>query len=372
MKKIIFLLNTVGEGSGPLQRANVLNSESDYQVEVVEFLGKRRNFNLKEVKKTRKKLRLKYDVKINGIDAPSFKSLSSYLKLIRFLKNERPDTVICHHNVMGIIGVFCSLIAGVKNIIKIEMSDMSRKSFLENIALVVSYMFVSKVVFISNSSKNSLSKIIGIIIKEKSMVIYNGINLAKIPLGNTREITREKYDIDKDTVLIFTATRIHPVKNLDFLIKSFAQAQAYLPNSVLYIAGWGDISQLEKLANELSIRDKVKFLGPITREEVLNLMSASDIYTMTSLFEGLSESLIQALACSCPSVLTDIPSFRETIRNGIDGFLVNNGNEELFAKKFSMIGNDKELWLSMSGNAKERARDIFSIEDVIERYKEIV
>jgi len=72
--------------------------------------------------------------------------------------------------------------------------------------------------------------------------------------------------------------------------------------------------RLERLVSEEGLRARITFTGMVPRQRVYRLLKSSDVFIMTSQSEGLSISLIEALACGLPALLTDIPSFRETMR----------------------------------------------------------
>jgi glycosyltransferase involved in cell wall biosynthesis len=370
--RIIFLLNTVGEGSGPLQRASRLYENELYNISVLEYLGARKKYTTKDIQNMRIKLQSKYNIPIEGIDASGFYSIKGYIKLFNVIRKEKPYAVFCHHNVMGIAGVFFSWILGVKKIIKVELSDISRKSLLERLILSLVYVISTNVIFISESSRRSLSFFLSPIVSYKSRVIYNGVSFDSIPNTVDTKNIREEIKVGKDNVFIFTASRIHPIKNLEFLLESFAIAKKNNAHIILVVAGRGDASRLIHKAECLGIKDSVFFLGYITRDKVLEIMVAADIFAMSSLSEGFSESVVQAMACKCPCVLTDIPSFREAIRHGEHGALVPLDDPGEYASWINALASKKEFRERLGMSARDYAHLNYSIDDVINNYIELI
>ena len=88
---------------------------------------------------------------------------------------------------------------------------------------------------------------------------------------------------------------------------------------------------LEREVESLNINSSVKFLGRVPHEEMPNLLAQADIYVSTSLHDGTSVSLLEAMGSGAFPVVTDIPSNREWIINGENGFLVSEDEERILS-----------------------------------------
>lgn len=88
----------------------------------------------------------------------------------------------------------------------------------------------------------------------------------------------------------------------------------------------------------------VQFLGRVPHEEMPDLLSQSDIYVSTSRYDGTSVSLLEALASGAFPVVTDIPSNREWIVDGCNGFLVSEEDEKLLARRIVQAIRNHGLW----------------------------
>jgi glycosyltransferase involved in cell wall biosynthesis len=118
------------------------------------------------------------------------------------------------------------------------------------------------------------------------------------------------------------------------------------PETKFLIAGDGaEKETLERQAEGLNINSSVEFLGRMPHEEMPNLLSQADIYVSTSLHDGTSVSLLEAMASGAFPIVTDIPSNREWIRNAENGFLISTGNENVLAMKIVEAIRNKELVL---------------------------
>ncbi|MGX5659701.1 glycosyltransferase family 4 protein [Castellaniella ginsengisoli] len=116
--------------------------------------------------------------------------------------------------------------------------------------------------------------------------------------------------------------RLHPVKGFDGLLRAFAQLAAPFPDWDLVILGEGDQrGELEALRDELGLGGRVSLPGRVGN--MAAWYGASDLYVLSSQAEGLSNTLIEAMACGLPCVATDCDTGpREIIREGLDGVLV--------------------------------------------------
>ena len=116
------------------------------------------------------------------------------------------------------------------------------------------------------------------------------------------------------------------------------------PHTRFLFAGDGpDRLSLEKEARDLKIESSVQFLGWVLHEEMADLLSKSDIYISTSLDDGTSVSLLEAMASGAFPIVTDIASNREWIVNGKNGFLVSIEDEKMLARRIIEAIRNREL-----------------------------
>lgn len=151
---------------------------------------------------------------------------------------------------------------------------------------------------------------------------------------------------------IITACRLTPQKNLPMLIHSFALFHANHPDYRLEIYGKGSqLPALQSLCRELNIADAVHFPG--YSAQIHQIMSTSAAFVLSSNFEGLSNSMLEALAVGVPTICTDCPpgGAREYITDGANGFLVPVGDTEALTEKLERLANDPALCQKMSWQA---------------------
>lgn len=202
------------------------------------------------------------------------------------------------------------------------------------------------------------------------VTIYNGIDLTKFrSIGKVNNISKCKLKIDSNDKIILAVGRIEDPKDYPTLIKAVSLLSETTNNFKLLIAGEGTLRKdLEILINKLKVSDRVYLLG--NRDDIPELMALSDLYVLSSKFEGLPTVLIEAMACGKFVVSTDCGGAREVI--GDTGILVPIKDSKKLAaaldKALNLPSEDIEL---NSIKAMARAEKLFSIDKVINEWLKI-
>lgn len=201
----------------------------------------------------------------------------------------------------------------------------------------------------------------------KIEVIYNGIDLSLYEVKDEKK-TELKERLGLNDKFVFTSVgRLFPIKRFDRLLYSFHLFLSNLnnTNSVLLIAGSGPEQQnLEKLAHSLQIYDKVIFLGDV--DYIPELLSISDVFVLTSDSEGMSCSILEALASGLPVIATNVGGNRELVRDHYNGLLTDLKTTEI-ARHMDFIFTHKRLGRLMGKKSLEASKR-FSVEKMTSRY----
>jgi glycosyltransferase involved in cell wall biosynthesis len=169
--------------------------------------------------------------------------------------------------------------------------------------------------------------------------------------------------------IITCVGRMETQKNQKFLIKIFSE----LPYEewMLQFVGDGSLRhELEEYVKTLHLEDKVKFLG--TRKDVQNILSKSTIFAFPSLWEGFPNALLEAMAVGVPSISNNCntgPS--ELIQDGVNGFLVDIGDEKEFKNKLHILMQDKEKSKDFSSQS-QKVKQQYSIEILVNKLLQMV
>lgn len=172
---------------------------------------------------------------------------------------------------------------------------------------------------------------------------------------------------------ILAVGRLVDVKGMDRLIRIFAAVHEKTPDWSLRIAGEGEERPaLEALIEKLGISGCVKLMGMLTADEVEREMLSAAIYASTSKSEGLSFALVEAMSCGLAPVAYDVrvgPA--ATITDGVNGYLVPDGDADGYAARLLGLINDPELMAELSHAAVRRARD-FSKENISRQWFDLL
>jgi glycosyltransferase involved in cell wall biosynthesis len=166
-----------------------------------------------------------------------------------------------------------------------------------------------------------------------------GIEESFLEAGRNR---RERLGLQEYTIL--SNRNLLPIYNVSLLIRAIPIVLAEEPRTMFLIAGEGaEKGALEREVRNLNINSSVKFLGRVPHEEMPNLLAQVDIYVSTSLCDGTSVSLLEAMGSGAFPVVTDIPANKEWVINGENGFLVNQSEEKILARKIIDAMRNRDL-----------------------------
>jgi len=184
-----------------------------------------------------------------------------------------------------------------------------------------------KIITVSDSTKDALT-CFGIPTK-KVTVIPDGIDLSR--LNEYEKVSKEKYSIVSIGRLVKQKGHIYLIQSMKYIVKE-------APEAKLFIIGDGPYkSALESYTEKLGLKNNVFFMGNLPEEEKMRILKKSKIFAFPSLQEGFGISLIEAMACCLPVVASDLPVFRELLKDGRKVFLVETANPKKIAEKIAQL-----------------------------------
>jgi glycosyltransferase involved in cell wall biosynthesis len=177
------------------------------------------------------------------------------------------------------------------------------------------------------------------ILSEKISIIPMGVDEEFLEMGKNRKI-----ELNKRPFTILSNRNLLPLYNVSLLIRAIPIILKEEPRTKFLIAGDGSEKEnLESEVENLNLGHSVQFVGRVPHKEMPNLLSQADIYVSTSLHDGTSVSLLEAMGSGAFPIVTDIPANREWITTGQNGFLVPANEEKLLAKKIIDAIRDRAL-----------------------------
>jgi glycosyltransferase involved in cell wall biosynthesis len=203
--------------------------------------------------------------------------------------------------------------------------------------------------------------------KKKITAIPNGIpcdDYFRLPL---RDICRKELGISNEQILIGFTGRISKVKRLDLLLKAFQNTHNRFPQTRLILAGEGELREnMESLSHSLGLTDSVIWLGYYP--DVPRLLSAMDIYIQPSVNEGLSLSILEAMAAEKPVISTQVGSASEILQEGISGVLIPPGSAAEIEKALIRMIEQPDERYRLAINAREFVLKEYNLQKMVESY----
>jgi glycosyltransferase involved in cell wall biosynthesis len=197
-------------------------------------------------------------------------------------------------------------------------------------------------------------------------VIRNGIDLSRYP-ATLRDEARRRLGLPLDRKYVTCVARFHPVKDHAMLLRAFARVAATVRDAELLLAGDGELREaLGAQANAQGIGTRVRFLG--VRDDVPDLLRASDVFVLTSITEAASLTLLEAMACRLPVVVTAVGGNAEIVQHGRYGFLVPRGDEAATATAITQLLRDPRQAAAMGDAGYCEVAAHYRLEDTIDKY----
>lgn len=201
-------------------------------------------------------------------------------------------------------------------------------------------------------------------------VIENGIDLARYQRPTDRAALRLRLRLDPLRRYVASIARLHPVKDHPTLLDAFQLVARAVSDVDLLLVGDGPLrGALEKQAAALGIAGRVRFMG--VRDDVPDILAAIDVFTLSSLSEAASITLLEAMAAAVPVVVTEVGGNPEIVRKAIDGLLTPRGDASALAAALVEVLADTSLAASLGRHAAERVRNRYQLDRTIQRYFEM-
>lgn len=223
--------------------------------------------------------------------------------------------------------------------------------------------FVDNIICVSKAAEASLIKE-GISV-EKTRLIYNGVDTAYFKPRKDVSI-RKELNIGKDTLVLTTVSRFNKEKGHHFLVEVLRELTNYITDFKVLLVGEGEEKAfIQEKVRKYNLGKHVLFLG--YRDDIPEILAATDIYVSPSMREAISFSIIEALACGIPVVATKVGGVPEIFEKGQGGLLVPFGDKEKFAKTIVNLWNDKLQYNFIKANCRDIVLENFSQAKMIEK-----
>jgi len=294
-----------------------------------------------------------------------FKVLSRYKKI---LNEFHPDIQVNYLIHADIFGRIFGKKFGIKKIVSYIRNRHTefKYSFLDRITL-------KKVDFLLTNSKTNLEFYRNKynFPKNRSKCISNGIKINNnINQDNLNNLKKE-LDISKNEFIITCVARLHKQKSINTLIEAGGILKRENIDFKILLCGEGkEKNNLKSLVGELKLKDNVFFLG--NRNDVLEILSISNVFVLSSVKEGMSNALLEAMGIGVPCIVSNIDENKELIADKKNGLTFRLKNSFDLFEKIKYIKNNNEIADGFSERSKEIIKNNYSIDKIVKIFSDFL
>jgi len=295
-------------------------------------------------------------------------------QLTRIFARERPD-IVHSRNWATIESVIAAKLARVSVVVHSEhgrdLNTMGRQPWRRRVLRRVSYACADRVFCVSQELKDYYSREIGLPSRSFE-VIPNGVDVERYrPDQQARAERRAALGAGPGTTVVGTVSRLDPVKDHSTLLQAAEMALKSGVDLRLVIVGDGtQRAALEKeLASKLNLSRRTLFAGEV--RNVADWLNSFDVFVLPSLSEGMSNTLLEAMAVGVAPIATAVGGNPEVVEHGHSGLLVRPGDAKEICDHLVRLATADEWRRDLGGNARQRIVARFSIERMLEQYEEM-
>ncbi len=287
-------------------------------------------------------------------------------KLYRLLKGKRVDilhTYLFHANILGRVVGRLAKVPVIISSIRV-MEKRRHHLWLDRLT---GWMVNGETCVCEAVKKFTIEK--ARIKPDKLITIPNGIRVGEYNFEVNLE-GRKALHIESNYPVLGTVGRLHEQKGHAYLLQAMPAILRKYPEAVLLIVGDGPLkSKLEKLCFKLQINKAVKFLG--FRKDIKELMALMEVFVLSSLWEGMPNVLLEAMALGKPIVATRVGAAEELIEDGVTGLPVPPGDEETLAEAVIKVLSREDKGRGLGERAKRRVEGRFSVEVMVDKTEKL-
>jgi sugar transferase (PEP-CTERM/EpsH1 system associated) len=206
--------------------------------------------------------------------------------------------------------------------------------------------------------------------ESRIQVIANGVDLEAFQPREDRAALRARFGLPSNRFIIGNIARLDPVKNHEVIFSALSRFRTRAERPYFVIVGEGEHrTVLERCIRQLDLEEDVRLMGYSNR--IAELLNCMDVYVQSSLYEGFSNTILEAMACGLPIVATDVGGTADLFSDGQEGYLFHEKDDRALALALSTLQIDPKKREVMGEAARNRAREEFSIESMVRAYEEM-
>ena len=313
------------------------------------------------------------DVKVVSLHRRSGQDFSLYWKLWKILFRMKP-AVVHTRNLSALEAQIPAFFQpGVKTVHGVhgrDVFDLEGKSKKYNLMRKMIRPLVGRYISVSQDLRRWLISVIGVP-QERVVQIYNGVDQSLFMPGEKPIGVVPEGFLAGDPIVVGTVGRLAEVKDQTTLIRAFAAVSGSLSQDVLpprlIIVGDGPLrSRLEQLVAELGIDRYTWITGD--RSDIPDILRLFDLFVLPSLGEGISNTILEAMATGLPIVATNVGGTPELVEHGVNGYLAESGDVDQLGSHISRLLKSKAQRKMMGQASLDLVRNRFDWKRTVDAY----
>lgn len=304
-----------------------------------------------------------------------FYDFKALITLVKIFRENEFDIVHTHSSKPGFLGRIAGKIANIGYVIH-TVQGFAFHEFSNKLSVLIFTMLekiagkLSDKIIIVNDQDFQYAVEKRIAPLDRLIKIGNGIDINEYKLKFNIDEKRDELHIYNQKKVIGSVGRLWQQKDPKVFVNAMPRVIKKFPNACFLLIGDGPLqSELLNLTRKLNIESHVKFLG--WRKDVNEILQVMDIFVQTSLWEGLSISILEAMASGKPVITTNVKGNNELIVDGENGFLIKPGDAEMLAERIVTLLENKELLLYFGKRNREKICKDYNIDFTVKKIEEL-
>lgn len=299
-------------------------------------------------------------ISVLALEQRSILDVSSYRKLLRILRDLKPDLLITHLLHADIVGriyvqwaISCKVISSIVTTYNFKEYWAARLFERVTKGIATQYM--------ANSSSVKDTYVQRFKVKEnKITVVPRGIDLDSFINKEDYQSLRGELGISTHDRIVICVANLHINKGHRFLLDAFEKAYQSCPNSKLLIVGTGKEKErlLEQVATYQS-KTAIMFLGK--RPDIAKLLGISHVFALPTFFEGMSNAIMEAMASGLPIVTTNIPENKELVTHEKTGLFCPIKDSICLASMLTKLINNESMAKELGENGRKEMNNRYNL-----------
>ena len=279
-------------------------------------------------------------------------------QMVRQFRTGRFDVVHTHNTYPHLYASLAARLAGVPVVVNTRHGQRAGHGWKSRAQFRWASHLVDRIIAVSDDAARLCVQPDGVPAR-KVIRIWNGIDLRDFSFTGPAAAP-----------IAISVARLSAEKDFPTLLRAVALAIREVPDLQLKLVGDGaERAKLEGLTRELGITSCVEFLGE--RTDVPNLLAQAGFFVSSSLTEGISLTLLEAMAVGLPVVATAVGGNSEIVADGVTGQLVPHANPEALARAIVTMCRTEDRWAALGQAGRDRVSEHFEVHRMVSDYERL-